>query len=310
MSVIWRKVWRDLWSNKFRTALVVLAIAVGVFSLGFVYGTAGLMKARMTASHRESRFPHVTFYTGRFEREAVEQIRRQPGVADAEGATVSNIRWKLPGQKNWKDGTLYARDDYGAQRMDFWRLEKGKWPDEVDVEARTSRTLAVERLSTRHYQVPMGTEVLVEYGRHERQIPITGIVRHTQVQPPQIGGNATFFASRETTAWLTDQEQGFNRMNVVLESYEGEVVFRPDEHPGKEEIIIPLWKSPKGWGLSPGEQEAASHFMLLACTESLDYHQLLQGGLGVTREVLFDWNPLAVSDDWCSQVIKVRLVRE
>ena len=100
------------------------------------------------------------------------------------------------------------------------------------------------------------------------------------------------------------------RSNYGIESYEGEVVFRPEEHPGKEEILLPLWKSAKGWGLSPGEQEAVSYFMLLACTVSLDYHQLLQGGLGPTREVLFDWNPLAVSDDWCSQVIRVRLVRE
>ena len=100
------------------------------------------------------------------------------------------------------------------------------------------------------------------------------------------------------------------RSNYSIESYEGEVVFRPDEHPGKEEIILPMWKNPKGWGLSPGEQEASSFFMLLACTEAMDYHQLLQSGLSATREVLFDWNPLAVSADWCSKLIKVRLVRQ
>ena len=100
------------------------------------------------------------------------------------------------------------------------------------------------------------------------------------------------------------------RSNYGIESYEGEVVFRPDEHPGKEAVILPMWKNPKGWGLSPGEKEAFSYFMLLACTEALDYHQLLQSGLSATREVLFDWNPLAVSDDWCSKLMKVRLVRQ
>ena len=30
MDVIWRKVWFDLWSNKVRTSLAVLSIAVGV----------------------------------------------------------------------------------------------------------------------------------------------------------------------------------------------------------------------------------------------------------------------------------------
>jgi cell division protein FtsX len=30
----WRKVWRDLWNNKLRTFLVVLATTVGIFALG------------------------------------------------------------------------------------------------------------------------------------------------------------------------------------------------------------------------------------------------------------------------------------
>ena len=35
----WRKVLRDLWSNKTRTLLVVLSIAVGVFAIGMVGGS-------------------------------------------------------------------------------------------------------------------------------------------------------------------------------------------------------------------------------------------------------------------------------
>ena len=38
MSVIWHKVWFDLWSNKIRTMLAVLSIAVGVFAIGAVFG--------------------------------------------------------------------------------------------------------------------------------------------------------------------------------------------------------------------------------------------------------------------------------
>jgi hypothetical protein len=39
MSVIWRKVWFDLfWSNKVRTLLPVLSIAAGVFAIDAVFG--------------------------------------------------------------------------------------------------------------------------------------------------------------------------------------------------------------------------------------------------------------------------------
>jgi putative ABC transport system permease protein len=222
MSVIWRKVWRDLWQNKFRTALIVLAIAVGVFALGFVYGTSGVMRTRMTESHKASRFPHITFYTSRFDREVVETILREPGVADAEGETLTGIRWKLEGQEDWKDGYVTARDDYQAQRMNLFELVQGEWPDSGTSQSLTNHVLAAERLSAKHFDVPMGTTILIEYGRHERQIPIEGVIRHSQVQPPQLGGSATFFASQETVAWLTGEPEGYNRLHVLLESYSEE----------------------------------------------------------------------------------------
>jgi putative ABC transport system permease protein len=222
MSVIWRKVWRDLWHNKFRTALIVLATAVGVFALGFVYGTSGVMRTRMTESHKASRFPHITLYTSRFGREAAETIRREPGVADAEGETLTSIRWKLEGQEDWKDGYVTARDDYQAQRMNLFELVRGEWPDSGTSQSHTSRVLASERLSAKHFDVPIGTTILIEYGRHERKIPIEGVIRHSQVQPPQLGGVASFFASQETMAWLTGEPEGYNRLHVLLESYDEE----------------------------------------------------------------------------------------
>lgn len=36
MSVIWNKVWSDLWGHKVRTLLAVLGIAAGVFALGAI----------------------------------------------------------------------------------------------------------------------------------------------------------------------------------------------------------------------------------------------------------------------------------
>jgi putative ABC transport system permease protein len=214
MSIIWRKVWRDLWDSKFRTLLVVISTAVGVFALGFVYGTSDVLRARMTESHRASVFPHITFYTGLFDEDVIDTMRHEPGVADVEGQRVATFRWKLEDEPDWRDGAVIARADYEAQHMDLFDLRDGSWP--------AGRKLAVERLASRYFGVPMGTTVSVEFGRTERRLPVEGIVRMSQVFPPQWGGDATFFATPETVAWLTDQEQGFNRLNVRLESFSEE----------------------------------------------------------------------------------------
>lgn len=214
MSIIWHKVWRDLWRNKFRTVLIVLSTAVGVFALGFVYGGAGVMRARMTESQRASLFPNIIFYTSQFDQDVVDTIGHESGVADAEGQSTASIRWKLDGDTDWRDGDVIARANYEKQQMDIYTLLDGDWPE--------GRALDVERLSAQYFHVSPGADIIVEFGRGERRLPIEGIARVHQVYPPQFGGNATFFATEETLAWLTDREQGFNQLGIMLDSFDKE----------------------------------------------------------------------------------------
>jgi len=232
MSVIWRKVWRDLWRNKFRTLLVVLSTTVGVFALGFVYGTSGVLNVRLLESHRASVPAHLTFGTSSFDQDVVDKILHEPGVADAQGEVQASMRWKLEGETEWHDGVLVARDDYEAQRMNLYELLDGEWPRYSP----TERTLAVERMSSRHYHAPLGTEILVEYGRHERRLPVEGIVRDVQVPPPQLINVAFFYATPETVAWLTGRGEEFNRLYVRLEPLAEGVPFEEGANEAGEQI--------------------------------------------------------------------------
>ena len=38
MSVLWHKLWFDLWERKTRTLLVIISVAAGVFSIGTIFG--------------------------------------------------------------------------------------------------------------------------------------------------------------------------------------------------------------------------------------------------------------------------------
>ena len=65
-----------------------------------------------------------------------------------------------------------------------------------------------------------------------------------------------------------------------------------------------------GWGPDPDEQSVTRWFKLLATTEELDYHQFAQPELAGDRGVDFDFNPGAVSEDWCAVTMKVTVERE
>ena len=62
MSVVWRKIWRDLARDKARTALVVLSTAAGVFALGLVFGLSGVLRAQILGSYRGSIPAHITLW--------------------------------------------------------------------------------------------------------------------------------------------------------------------------------------------------------------------------------------------------------
>ena len=155
MGVVWSKVWRDLGQNKARTALAVLSIAVGVFALGFIYGAHGLMKARLTEDYRASRPAHVHLWGSVLDQELIETVLHEPGVAEADSRVESIVRWRLEGETEWRNGQLLARPDYEAQRVNLIDLAEGDWP--------SKRALAVERQSSRHFGLPVGSSIVVEH---------------------------------------------------------------------------------------------------------------------------------------------------
>ena len=90
ISPRWRKVQRDLWSNRARTLLVVASIAVGIFAVGVVQHIRTVVLDEMQAVYDQSNAAHATIYAGGIDDEIIEVIRRVPGVAEAEGRSSVN----------------------------------------------------------------------------------------------------------------------------------------------------------------------------------------------------------------------------
>ena len=211
MRVVWYKIWRDMVHNKARALLVVLSIAVGVFALGTIFGGYGTISDRLAENHEEWIPIHMTFWGWPFDQAVEDVVLREPGIGDVERMVDTSLRWKLEGEEDWRNGNLYARNDYQDQRMGKVDLCEGQWP--------TNRTLAVERQTWRHYDIPIGSTVLVQFGRSERRLKVVGVVRDSFADPPQFGADPIFFATPETATWLTDSD--FNRIDVRLASYKG-----------------------------------------------------------------------------------------
>src|SRR5438128_6195331 len=91
----WRKVLRDLWSNKTRTLLVVLSIAVGVFAFGMIGGARVILMRDLTDTWMAVDPPSATLSAEAFDDELVQVVRKLPGISDAEARGTIQVRVKV-----------------------------------------------------------------------------------------------------------------------------------------------------------------------------------------------------------------------
>jgi len=296
MKTTWRKIWRDLWCNKARTVLVVLATAAGIFSLGMTFGMAGLMRQKMVESHRATVMAHLRFWTtSTFQRDVVDTIARDPEIVDVEAVAVGEIRWRLEGETEWRVADLEARPDYEGQRMNRAELLEGDWP--------TGRTLVAERLSANFYDIGPGTTVVVDFGNRERRLPVTGVARGQIILPPQFSDVANFFVTPETLAWLTGQPEGYNGLLAQLESFSQEGAEEAAQRIGRRLELMGLAKTDEGYFITDPDVHWAQ--------EQIDTSLLGMGAMGViclglsAFLIINTMNAVIVQQVWQMGVMKV-----
>lgn len=72
----WVKIWRDLWSNKTRSILVTLSIAVGVGTIGMIYNAAHIIRGiSMRNSDKATRL--MSFCTFLRSRKRLQRLRKE-----------------------------------------------------------------------------------------------------------------------------------------------------------------------------------------------------------------------------------------
>lgn len=216
MSVIWRKVWFDLWGNKVRTLLAVLSIAAGVFAVGAIFGMGDQLLNGMDQSHQAVFPSHINvFLSDRINRDIAIYLKRVEGVKDIEVLNQATVRYKINPEDEWERGALVMRDDYEDQTYDVVQLKEGQWPEGGDV--------GIERLSSQYYGIDIGDKVIFELEKTDRALPITGKIRHPFVPPPQFGGEATFFVDAEGLERFGIPEGEFSQLLIQVEPYSLEV---------------------------------------------------------------------------------------
>ena len=93
MSVLWHKVWFDLWHHKGRTALAIFSVAAGVFAVGAILGLVDQLLSGMDAAHQAVNPSHVSVILRNFvPAEVADGLEEIEGVVVVEPVNQISVR--------------------------------------------------------------------------------------------------------------------------------------------------------------------------------------------------------------------------
>jgi putative ABC transport system permease protein len=205
----WRKILRDLWSNKARTFLVILSIAVGVAAIGMVAGTYSVITRDLPAQYSKVVPAHAQLMLAYFTDDLVQVIRQVDGVKDAEGRASMIVRLNT-GEDNRREINLTVLPNFNNIRINKIFPFTGDWPPGY-------QEMVVERNSLPLIGAEVGDSVeVVTPDGIVRRIKIIGTAHDLNNPSGTFTGQATGFITGSTLEWL-GVPANYNELFITVE---------------------------------------------------------------------------------------------
>lgn len=195
LSPRWRKILRDMWSYKTRTAVVVLSIAVGVFAVGTIVTTRMILARDLTAAYLKINPPSAILVADPFDDALLDVLRGVDGVGDVEGRLGISARLQI-GPDEWRTIRMTGIGDFDDIRVNQIKPWRGAWPP-------PDKEILVERNSLPLANAQVGDRVLIEMpDGTRRDARIAGLAHDMFRTPAQFVGNVYGYATLDTMEWL------------------------------------------------------------------------------------------------------------
>lgn len=242
-----KKIFRDLLSNKFRTLLVIIAIAIGVFAFGSVFITQEMILKNLQHEFKLTNPSSITLYLDEFEPSLVSWVSQQEGVGQAAAKTTLNTQ--LINDGGIKTSlNIYAYSDYEKLKLNLLQPISGSWPPK-------KKEIILERNSFNSGNFTRGDDLNLELSDgQDVSLKLAGVVYDNSAIPFTFTNQMTGFISWETLGYIglpkkfntidiktdesiTDLEDGERLTFDLTEKLKnkgvnvrGSMVFPPNEH--------------------------------------------------------------------------------
>ncbi len=199
-----RKTGRDIVVRKFRSALTVLGVVIGVAGVVTIVSTAQNLTHAQARAFANTSQADVTFWVGDAPSGLERALRAVPNVAQAELRVTYSTKWKIG--PAWRDIYFIGIADFGNVQVNRVTLKAGRYPALGECLLETSvRELA---------PVDIGQEITVRAGPEnaKRYLTVSGFAR----SPTYLSSQLTNFAVAYAPAATVRRMVGIAGSNQIL----------------------------------------------------------------------------------------------
>ena len=208
MTTIWKKAIRDFWQERARTALVVLAIALGISAFAAVLSSYAILTRELDRGYLETNPASAVLRVDSIDNDLVKAILQNPEVSDAEPRRTIGGQIKA-GPVQWRNLILFVVEDYGNIRVSKLVPESGAWPP-------ANGEILIERDAFQVAKVNIGDAVTVKTANGvETPLVISGSV-HDVGQAQARMENIVYGYTNLATLVQLGEEPRFDQLNILV----------------------------------------------------------------------------------------------
>lgn len=280
LSPRWRKALRDLWENKTRTILVILAIAIGIVGVGSILTSYSILTREMNRNFMDTN-PATAVITldSDVDDDLVQTIQARPDIAAAEARRTLLARYRT-GDNQWLPILLFVIDDFENLRVSTFSSERGDWNP-------AASEILIERSGLSLIGQDVGdTAVVKAPGNVPQNLTISGIVHDPGQAPSWMEGRAYGYITVDGLAQLGEAPT-LNELRLVMADNANDQAANRQTANGVRD-----WLTNNGYSVSrtkvpvPGEHPHNSQMMtLLFILEAFGILALLLSGLLVATMI-------------------------
>ena len=203
----WRKIFRDVWARKSRTAMASIAIFIGVLGVVTLWSSGDLIISQLKEDLRQDDLAMQAVFVSAPGGAKVDNaaylatLENFPGVTQVEGRAVRPLSWKVPGEAKFEDGFILAAwEPFGQSTLQPVRLiGRGQYP------ATGRHEIAIEKRMADKHDLSVGDQIVLRILGGDpggEAWTISGIVfmpysSFSGAGPPAVPSDASIFAAFE-----------------------------------------------------------------------------------------------------------------